>query len=299
MENQELVKYQTLTGQEVQLTPAIVRKYLVNGEGKVTDQEIMMFMALCKYQNLNPFLREAYLIKYGSEKATMVTGKETFLKRAVKNPRYKGHETGISEDGKKAWAKIYIEGYQVPISIEVDFDEYAGKKGDGSLNKMWREKGKTMLKKVALVQALREAFPEDFGGMYSPEEINHIRELPENTINMPVDDKPPITPPQSKSEKKPEAPEVGTETIVTGIEKVTMKTGLKDGKAWTKYTIHADKEYSTFSETIATDAKKAAEAGLSAAIEYKNTPYGDKVYANIVSLKVIEPEIERIPGEEG
>ena len=29
-----------------------------------------------------------------------------------------------------------------------------------------------MLKKVALVQALREAFPEDFGGMYSEEEIN-------------------------------------------------------------------------------------------------------------------------------
>lgn len=112
-------------------------------------------------------------------------------------------------------------------------------------------------------------------------------------------DKPSITPPQRKSEKKPEAPEAGSETMVTGIEKVTMKTGTKDGKAWTKYTIHADKEYSTFSETIATDAKKAAEAGLSAAIEYKNTPYGDKVYANIVSLKVIEPETERSPGEEG
>ena len=293
MENQELVKYQTLTGQEVQLTPAIVRKYLVNGEGKVTDQEIMMFIALCKYQNLNPFLREVYLIKYGSEKVTMVTGKETFLKRAVKNSKYKGHETGISEDGKKAWAKIYIEGYQVPITIEVDFDEYAGKKGDGTLNKMWREKGRTMLKKVALVQALREAFPEDFGGMYSPEEINHVQELPTNTINMPVDDKPPIAPPQSKSEKKPEATEAG-ETMWTGIEKVTIKTGEKDGKKWTKYTIHADKEYSTFNEAIAADAKRAAEAGLSTAIEYKVTTYG----ANIVSLKVIEPEM-REAGIEG
>ena len=28
-----------------------------------------------------------------------------------------------------------------------------------------------MIRKVALVQALREAFPEDFEGLYSPEEI--------------------------------------------------------------------------------------------------------------------------------
>jgi hypothetical protein len=30
-----------------------------------------------------------------------------------------------------------------------------------------------MIRKVALVQALREAFPEDFGGLYSPEEMGN------------------------------------------------------------------------------------------------------------------------------
>jgi len=41
----------------------------------------------------------------------------------------------------------------------------------------------------------------------------------------------------------------------------------------------------------------AAEAGLSVAIEFKNTTYG----ADIISLKIIEPEAmaERSPGEEG
>jgi len=197
MEKTELIRYQTLTGQDVELSPAIVRKYLVSGSGEVTEQEVMMFLALCKYQNLNPFLREAYLIKYGTEKATMVVGKETFLKRAVKNPKYKGHETGINEDGQIAWAKIYVDSYQVPITCEVDFAEYVGRKKDGTINRMWQEKGRTMLKKVALVQALREAFPEDFGGMYSPEEINHIQQdLPDTPIKMPADN---IKPPQSIS----------------------------------------------------------------------------------------------------
>ena len=171
----EIVKYQT-SGGEITLSPSIIRQYLVAGQGKITDQECMMFLKLCKYQQLNPFLREVYLIKYGSEAATMVTGKETFLKRAAKNKKYAGHKTGISPDGLIAWAEVYCHGYLVPIRCEVTYAEYVGKKKDGTVNKMWKSKPRTMLKKVALVQALREAFPQDFGGMYSQEEINTVVE---------------------------------------------------------------------------------------------------------------------------
>ena len=72
-----------VNGAEVKLTPAIVRNYLVSGDkDSVTDQEVALFINLCKYAKLNPWLKEAYCIKYGSEPATMVTGKEAFLKRA-------------------------------------------------------------------------------------------------------------------------------------------------------------------------------------------------------------------------
>ena len=158
----------------VELNPEIIRKYLVSGEGKVTDQEMMMFIKLCEYQKLNPFLREVYLIKYESSPATMVTGKETFLKRAYRHDKYRGHQTGISDDGKIAWAEVSVQDYKVPIRCEVDYSEYVGKKRDGTVNSMWKAKPRTMLKKVALVQALREAFPETFGGMYSQEEINTV-----------------------------------------------------------------------------------------------------------------------------
>ena len=174
MAEQGLIKYES-NGQEIVLSPSIVKQYLVSGDAsKISDQEVMMFLKLCQYQKLNPFLREAYLIKYGNSPATMVTGKETFLKRAVRDPNYAGHETGMATDGKSAWAKVYKNNYKVPILVTVWYDEYVGRKSDGSITKMWREKPRTMLQKVALVQALREAFPETFGGMYSQEEINHI-----------------------------------------------------------------------------------------------------------------------------
>lgn len=187
----DVMKYE-VSGQEIVLSPDLIRKYLVNGDSKfVTDQEIQMFLQLCKYQGLNPWIREAYLIKYGERQpATIVTGKETFLKRAQRNPKYKGHTVGISDNGKVAWAEVYVDGYVVPIKCEVDFEEYVGRKADGTITKMWKEKPHTMLKKVALVQALREAFPEDFGGMYSPEEISNVQTelLPNNSITPEITD---------------------------------------------------------------------------------------------------------------
>ena len=174
----DIIKYQA--GEDtVTLSSDIIRKSLVSGDGKVTEQEVMMFLKLCEYQHLNPFLKEAYLIKYGSSPATMITGKATFLKRAYSHPKYQGHKTGISPDGATAWAEVYVEKYQVPIRTEVDYDEYVGRKKNGEINSMWRSKPRTMLKKVALVQALREAFPDTFAGLYSEEEADSMVEVTE------------------------------------------------------------------------------------------------------------------------
>ena len=86
-----IVKYETDNG-EVTLSKDIVKRYLVSGDpSKVTDKEVMMFIQMCKYQNLNPFLREAYLIKFGNSPATMVTGKDTFVKRAAKSKLCTGY----------------------------------------------------------------------------------------------------------------------------------------------------------------------------------------------------------------
>lgn len=202
----QIVKYE-VNGQEIKLSPDIIRNYLVSGDGRVTDQEVMMFLSLCKYQKLNPFLREAYLVKYGNQAATIVTGKETYTKRAAASPLCDGYKAGIyvvTKDGEiqrrvgsmfvKAlgetvvggWAEVYRKDWKVPVCTEVAFDEYVGRKRDGSITKMWNEKGATMIRKVALVQALREALPEELGGTYSPEEINSVNmdDLSEDVVEI-------------------------------------------------------------------------------------------------------------------
>lgn len=69
------------------------------------------------------------------------------------------------------WAKVFVKGYNEPIEAAVSFEEYVGRKGDGSINSQWAKKPATMIRKVALMQALREAFPEDLGCMYASEEF--------------------------------------------------------------------------------------------------------------------------------
>src|SRR5699024_10510741 len=82
-------------GEAVKLTGNTVKNYLVSGNGNVTDQELVMFMNLCKYQKLNPFLNEAYLVKFGSQPAQIIVSKEAFMKRAESHPSYEGFEAGI------------------------------------------------------------------------------------------------------------------------------------------------------------------------------------------------------------
>lgn len=90
-----VVKYDA-GGVEIKLEPETVKNYLVRGNGKVTDQEVLFFIRTCQAQKLNPLVYgEVYLIKFGNEPAQLVIGKETYMKRAFKNPNYNGMKSGI------------------------------------------------------------------------------------------------------------------------------------------------------------------------------------------------------------
>lgn len=198
------VSYET-AGQKVELTPLIVKQYLVSGGGDVSDQEVGMFLKICEGQKLNPFLREAYLVKYGNQPASIIVGKDAFTKRAESNPNYKGQKSGVivvnlkkeieyregtfylkdREELVGGWAKVFFLDNKSEVFNTVSLDEYIGKKKDGTINSMWTTKPATMIRKVALVQALRDSFPNALRQMYISEEINTIDEpLPEEHINI-------------------------------------------------------------------------------------------------------------------
>ena len=194
-ESKMLVSYK-IGETEIKLTPKIVQEYIVGSNVNITNQEFKMFTELCKVRKLNPFLKEAYLIKFGNQPATIVVGKDAILKRAILHPQFDGRKQGIvvlkdsgeveerngtfKLQGEKlvgGWAKIYRKDWAYPVYVTVSFDEVAQKKNDGSLNANWSSKGATMVEKVALVRGLREAFVEDLGGMIDEDEAWHEKEV--------------------------------------------------------------------------------------------------------------------------
>lgn len=191
-----LMKYTMSQGQV--LDAQTVRNYLVSGNGQVTDSEVLMFIELCKAQHLNPFIREAYLIKFGSSPANIVVGKDVFVKRAYRNPNYEGMRAGIvvaTKDGDikeregslKApgeeliggWCEVYVKDKKHPIKSIVSLEEYSKSQAT------WKQMPMVMIRKCAIVTALREAFPEDLQGMYDASEISSVPDkLPEKEVKV-------------------------------------------------------------------------------------------------------------------
>ena len=176
-------KFKELSGLEI--TKENIRKYICPN---ATTTEIAMFLALCINQNLNPFIKDVYLIKYGTAPAQMIVAKDTFIKRADSLPNYQGFEAGIlvkkdNGDIEKregsfrlsdeilvgGWATVFRKDRK-PHYNSVGMIEYNKKKST------WLTMPATMIRKVALVQALREAYPQDFQGMYDQAEMGEIVE---------------------------------------------------------------------------------------------------------------------------
>ncbi|MGV3060654.1 phage recombination protein Bet [Streptococcus hyovaginalis] len=180
------------------LNSSIIRKYL-DPQGKASDEELAYFIAQAKAQNLNPFTKEIYFIKYGNQPAQIVTAKAAFEKKADSHPQFDGSESGViyEQNGEikrsngafipkgadilGGWAKVYRKDRSHPTEIEVSFEEYDNSKirKEGEVNSYgkpnkpntWDNMPCVMIRKVALVTAYREAFPSELGNSYDADEL--------------------------------------------------------------------------------------------------------------------------------
>ncbi|EAE6506666.1 phage recombination protein Bet [Listeria monocytogenes] len=210
----EILDKQTVyevNGEEVKLSGNIIAQYLVRGNEQVTEQEIVMFLQLCRYQKLNPFLNEAYLVKFKGSPAQIITSKEAFMKRAESHPQYDGLVAGIvvEREGQMVevegaikldkdkliggWAKVYRKDRDKPIVTKISLSEFG--KGQAT----WKQMPLNMIRKTAIVNAMREAFPDNLGAMYTEDEPfspdvesqvqNEISNLANNeVIDLPVEE---------------------------------------------------------------------------------------------------------------
>lgn len=192
------VEIEAMDGQRMTVTFDDVRNFICK---EATIAECRIFLETCKQYHLNPFTKEAYLIHYdnknGDTASTIVLGKTCYMKMAEAHPQYDGFEAGVivfvpevgelihregsiiykGEELVGGWAKTYRKDRSRPFYEEVNFSEYDTKKS------LWVTKPATMIRKVALVHTLREAFPATFGGLIDESEVPveaeaDFRELP-------------------------------------------------------------------------------------------------------------------------
>lgn len=161
-------------------------------EQDVTEAELRAFMHECQRRKLDPFSRQIYLIgRHDRRKGrkvyksqTSIDGFRLIARRAAdKSGIEYSYEDTIWYDAKGGRHEIWLSD-QMPAGAKVvvirngcrfdavaRFGAYAQLDRDGSPTGQWRNMADVMVAKCAEALALRKAFPEDLGGIYTEEEM--------------------------------------------------------------------------------------------------------------------------------
>ncbi len=152
----------------------------------LTDSEFAILVQIGQATHLNPFLREIWAVKYGTNPAQIFIGRDGYRKAAQSNPDYDYHladavyqnddfkiedgEVRHTYSGKDrgalvgAYCVVKRKSSTKTMFNFVDIKEYSTGKS------LWVGKPATMIKKVAEAQGLRMAFQQLFAGTYDETE---------------------------------------------------------------------------------------------------------------------------------
>jgi len=252
---------------KLRLTASMVQKFIAvpTRSGAVpSERDCIRFIMLCRGKRANPFEGDCFLIGYDSQNGpsfSLVCGIEMFLKRAASDDSYDGRESGVivrvgdtvqerpgsivyeREKLLGGWAKVYRKDRHHPEYKAVKFETY------NTGRSRWEKDPGGQIEKVALSQALRQAFPTPLGGLYTQEEMERVTETGEGLMSARAAVEMPTLLPESEAPEKPvtepatapatgetkppattaqrEEPGKGVLHIVGPIERISEKAGKK------------------------------------------------------------------------
>lgn len=261
-EEKGIIRYDTPRG-AIMLTVKIVRQFFCP---KATELEALAFAGYCKHTGLNPFLREVYLVKYDeAEPASMIIAYQSFMKRAERAEGYGGFRAGIVIAPRKpdlppldgapdvpgipapfvalegtlippewelagGWCVVTRQG-RAPVVATVRLEEYLQRRRDGKPTRAWDRMPATMIRKVPIGQAHRDAWPDEVAGMVLEEEGGARIEAGEN---LPLPDLMPRRKDEPPEMPAPEAPPLApgplpsySEAVIGGLPGSGDSAGLQ------------------------------------------------------------------------
>ena len=167
----------------------LIKRTVADG---TSDDELALFLEVCRSTGLNPFQKQIYAImrevwnprtRQREPRMTIQTGIDGYRLIAARTGQHVGTsdiEYGPVETDGPAWARVTVyrsvAGERAAFTATARWEEYAqrkrGQNGQpGDLTEMWARMGHTMLGKCAESLALRRAFPAELSGVYTREEM--------------------------------------------------------------------------------------------------------------------------------
>jgi len=157
-----------------------VIKNLIDPSNKFNNEQIGLFLHVCKERKLDPRLKQIYAIPRKNKdtdrnELTVQVGIDGFRLIAERTGRYapgRPTEFVFAEDGSVISATAYVKKQTLDntwheVSATVFMVEYRPKFND----RFWVQMPCSQLEKCAESKAIRKAFPGETSGLYSPEEM--------------------------------------------------------------------------------------------------------------------------------
>jgi phage recombination protein Bet len=158
----------------------------------VSGPELTAFLHECQRRRLDPFTRQIYLIGRYSKKErrkvyrsqTSIDGFRLIARRAADAAKEtieyeettwydaaaKGHEVWLDRSLPSGCKVVVLRGGK-RFPVVARFAAYVQTDSDGSPTQMWLKMPDIMIAKCAEALALRMAFPEELGGIYTDDEM--------------------------------------------------------------------------------------------------------------------------------
>ncbi len=166
-----------------------------------SEQEFAVLLEQARLKRLNPLLGQIHFVKRTTWSKELGYHEVWATQTSIDGFRSIADETGLYDGqdepeftyeaivnqkngevlGKRlvsAKVRVYRKDIQRAFPAICIMDEFVQKTKNGDVTKMWAEKPHVMLAKCAEAAALRKAFPQQLGDLYTKEEIVQAEDTP-------------------------------------------------------------------------------------------------------------------------